>query len=345
MPARSTRPPPVKRVHHPAGSTINILPRTVNNGLNTRWGIAPRSNTLRHDDTLMLTLSVPSLFQRNVSLILRPNLLMFHPDAKFTVQDGEDSPMRAEDWRLYHGDVIRPSYSQRAWAEVNAGLEPNPRMIVGDAAVMVREYADQNVQWEGSFKFYGRTYHVLTRSNYLLSKDELDADIKPYDFGNDMVIWTDSDIDGDWLNEDLMESPFSDLVRRGDMGGAGSNENYAKYIGSMQGCPATQNVVYAGVALHSSYIQQSNGTNSAKAKVLNDFNQISALFKKNLRISIALTEMFISTTETTGWQGECSDKVLLEDRLSMFSQWMGENRADDPTGFWHMMSVSAVRKN
>lgn len=315
------------------------------NGLNARWGIAPRSNTLRHDDTLMLTLSVPSLFQRNVSLILRPNLDMFHPQAKFTVQGEEDTPLRAEDWRLYHGDVIRPAYALRAWAEVNAGLEPNPRMIVGDAAVMIHEYDEHNVQWEGSFQFYRRTYHVLTRQNYLLSKHELDADLEPVEFGNDMVIWTDNDIDGDWMNEDLMEPTYEELIRRGDMGGAGSNENYAKYIGSTKGCPETQNLVYAGVALHSSYIQQTNGTNSAKSKVLNDFNQISALFKKNLKISIGLTEMYNAGSETSGWQAECSDKVLLEDRLSMFSQWMGENRADDPTGFWHMMSVSGRMRN
>lgn len=287
----------------------------------------------------MLTVSVPSLLQRNVSLILKPNLNMFHPEAKFTIQGGQDTPLRAEDWRLYHGDVIRPSYAQRAWAEVNAGLEPNPRMIVGDAAIMVHRYEEDDVQWEGSFKFYGRTYHVLTRQNYLTSRYELDAELEPVEFGNDMVIYTDRDIDADWMNEEAMGPSFTELIRRGDTGGAVSNEKYADYIGSTRGCPETQNMVYAGVALHNSYIQQTNGTNSAKAKVLNDFNQISNLFKKNFKISIGLTEMYNGSPQGTGWEAECSDSVLLEDRLSMFSQWQGANRGEDSTAFWHMMSV------
>ena len=84
---------------------------------------------------------------------------------------------------------------------------------------------------------------------------------------------------------------------------------------------------------------------AARTQVLNNWNQVSALYKSTFNISLGIIELVVqnATCPTSAVAGEewnvgCSNNISLDQRLSMFSQWRG-NRSDDGAGLWHLMSA------
>lgn len=360
--ARSPPPPPVSRVHHPERSSLRILPRGGANGLSARSRFAPSPKSLRHDDTLLLTVSVPSLLSFDVNLLLNPTEHLLQPNAQVTFEStGESIPLRAEDWRLYNGQVIRPHWVERTWVEEAAGMGRNPGAVLGRASVMVHEVGDNDVVWEGVFTVLGTTYNVMTRENYRRVKTADDANPTP--FGDDLVIFSDADMvprNGSGpaqscshdnlafnvdVNHPVRRSLAADIFERSDMGGTAPSTNYINDINSTTGCPTSQQIVYMGVAVDCNYVGEYGTAEAARTKVLNNWNSITALYKSTFKISLGITEIVVmdatcpSTAPSTAeWNTNCSASVTLDDRLSLFSTWRG-NRSDDGIGLWTLMTA------
>ncbi|WWC62218.1 uncharacterized protein I303_104813 [Kwoniella dejecticola CBS 10117] len=138
--------------------------------------------------------------------------------------------------------------------------------------------------------------------------------------------------------------PFG-LGRRDDTGGMSLGSNFINSIGSNEGCPKEQRIVYMGVALDCNYVAAYQNPDQARTQVLNDWNQISALYKSTFNISLGIIELQVRnmtcpTTPPSGeeWNVPCGNNLTLDERLSRFSAWRGE-KGDDGAGLWHLMSA------
>ncbi|KAK8864698.1 hypothetical protein IAR55_001950 [Kwoniella newhampshirensis] len=377
--ARSPHPPPLRRLAHPTASRLEILPRRLS-GLKPRRTstIAPHPSTLLHSDTVLISLDLPELLPFPASLLLKPSANIFHPDAKVTSAGGQFvQSLREEDWRLYTGEVIHPRWVNRMKALESAGARSgweDDAAVLGHARIMVHETGDgqDGAVFEGSFDLYGTTYNVLTRDNYLRVKTAEDVEIET--LGASMVVFRDSDAnhhgnqtqhatqscshDSLPFNSDLSNpilqpppiSPFRSIPnlwrrQRGDTGGMTGSSNFINDINSTQGCPKTQQVVYMGVALDCNYVSTYGSTDAARTQILNNWNQISALYRSTFNISLGIIELQVQNAtcpETTvrgeEWNVPCSQNLTLDQRLSDFSEWRG-NKGDDGAGLWHLMSA------
>jgi hypothetical protein len=97
-----------------------------------------------------------------------------------------------------------------------------------------------------------------------------------------------------------------------------------------------------GVAEDCKYVQQYGSRENATRQILNDWNTASTLYKQTYNVSLGIIELQIqdATCPTTPnasvpWNVDCS--TVLNDRLSLFSQWRGD-KGDDGAGLWHLMS-------
>lgn len=321
-----------------------------------------------------MTLTIPDS-DSPAHLLLRPSEDLFHSDA-FIRQDGLPSGrLRAEDWRLYQGEVIDERWISRIKAEEIAGMNSG-KGVRGTAAVSVMEAGNGEPIVEGSFNIDGVTYHVKTSENYLRLRrpDEVLLDTH-----GSMVIFRDIDMFHNhdqpisscshdnhpyntntshpiWQNRaDNLFTPVDDpfgMLRRSDTGGMSPSSNYIGSIGSTVGCSTTQQIVYVGLALDCNYVQTYNGAASARTQILTVMNQVSALYRQTFNITLGISELVVQneTCPSTApsdatWNVGCSAGISLDERLSRFSQWRG-GRSGDGNGLWHLMSACAqVRLN
>jgi hypothetical protein len=375
--ARSPHPPPLRRLHHPSSSNLEILPRRPPNPLSRPRSLSapsPHPSKLRHSDTFLLTISLPTLLDFPAQLLLKPTEHLFHPDARITYDNGLVEPLREDEWKVYTGEVLRPSWVERIkWEEV-AGLRDarsDRKAVVGSARIMVHDPGANRGEplFEGVFTVNGINYHVLSRDHYQRVKTDYDVDVEEV---GEMVVFRDSDMCHDDehiqthtcshdsleynsnLSHPIWQNRFADvftpldeldLFKRDDTGGMTGSSNYINNIGSPSGCPSTQQIVYMGIALDCNYIATYGSTDAARTQVLNDWNQISALYKSTFNISLGIVELVVqnSTCPTmavagTEWNVGCSQDLSLDQRLSKFSEWRGK-RSDDGVGLWHLMSA------
>ncbi|TYJ53027.1 hypothetical protein B9479_006357 [Cryptococcus floricola] len=384
--ARSPHPPPLRRITT-TSAHLSILPRKApppskkNGYLSPRFStpLPPPPPTLKHSDSLILSLDLPDLLPFEVKMLVHPSEYLFHPEAK--VSYGQSSfgseRLRQEDWRLYTGSVIAPYYVDRLTTlhSISANLpESEKQNILGRASVMVHHPGDlsgHGAVWEGSFEVLGEMYNVMTRDKYDRIKTTEDVAVEGM---GEMVVFRQSDMRHDNatssscshdnlhfndphhnplfrpaspLTPPSLFAPLLDnLWKRDDTaGGMDISTNYIDSINSTSGCPNTQKIVYMGVALDCTYIASYGSTDAARTQVLNDWNQVSALYKQTFNISIGIIELQVQnltcpTTAVTGeeWNVGCSDDVTLDERLSRFSAWRG-NKGDDGAGLWHLMSA------
>lgn len=361
-------------MHIPAGSSLRVLPRRTGQGnLATRSFLAPPPHSLRHDDTLLLTAKLPGLINHDVHLLLHPTENLFHPQAKVVFQNSDGAraePLVAEDWRVYQGDVIRPSFVKRLWDEAAAGVArdaSDKNGVLGTASVMVHDVGDNEVLWEGVFTVNGVTYNVLTRENYDFAKSERDVDVDLAEMG-DMVVFSDADVYHDaaqlvggklpeLCSHDKLDFNMDPahpvhrrdglLAQRDDIGGGNGlpNTNYINSINSTQGCPTSQKALYMGVALDCNYVSKYATTDGARKRVISNWNMISNLYRQTFKVSIGITALVVQdptcpTTppQDTPWNVGCQAAYSLDERLSIFSQWRGY-RGDDGAGLWHLMTA------
>ncbi|WWC88993.1 uncharacterized protein L201_003910 [Kwoniella dendrophila CBS 6074] len=237
--------------------------------------------------------------------------------------------------------------------------------------------------FEGTFTVYGTRYTIMTKDNYQRVKTIEDVEIES--LGSRLVVFRDNDMThhtnsttshnhghesqfgssscshdnlpfNNELNNPIFRVPsssglsddnyFSSLFgKRDDTGGMTLSSNFINSIGSNVGCPKQQQIVYMGVALDCNYISTYSSPDQARTQVLNDWNQISSLYKSTFNISLGIIELQVKnmtcpTTAVSGeeWNVPCSNNLTLDERLSRFSQWRG-NKGDDGAGLWHLMSA------
>lgn len=376
--ARSPKPPPVRRVHTPR-STINILPRLSHNPLSRPRSFhppPPPPSDLRHSDTIHLTLTIPDA-DSPAHLLLRPSQDLFHNDAFIRIDGIPFERLRAEDYRLYQGEVIDERWINRIKAEETAGMNSG-KGIRGSAALSIQHTGINGVEpiVEGSFNIDGVTYHVKTTENYLRLRR---PDEVLLDNHGSMVVFRDTDMylddhdelssshipscshDSHAFNQNMshpiwqnrhdnlftpLDDPFA-VIRRSDTGGMSGSTNYINSIGSTAGCPSAQQIVYMGLALDCNYVQTYNGAASARTQILTVMNQVSALYRQTFNITLGITELVVqnatcptSTPSDATWNVGCGAGISLDERLSRFSQWRG-GRSGDGNGIWHLMSACA----
>lgn len=309
-------------------------------------------------------------------LLVSPVQNMFHPQAKVTFQDGNGvttgvEALRHEDWKIYTGHVVRPSWAEHAWQQEQAGMGRNADAVIGEANIMIHEADDDNVQWEGTFDIGGQVFNVLTRENYNAVKTSKDANAA--DIGGGMVVYTDTDMASPDKRSDAEERPTCGLdnlaynnnplnpararrdlparfLRRDDIGGSQGDSNYIDSIGSKSGCPTDSNIVYMGVMLDCTYVAKFSSGDAARTNILTKWQMVSSLYQKTFKITLGLIEVIVkngtcsnanSGVENEGWNVACDSKATLDDRLNSFSQWRGA-KGEDGAGLWHLMTVSGL---
>ena len=245
--------------------------------------------------------------------------------------------------------------------------------VLGTARIMVHHPGSifEDPLFEGVFTIDGTNYHILSREHYERVRTSDDVDISQM---GKMVIFRDSDMyhDGNEpqvtshscahdylaynsnLSHPIWQNRFADLFtpldeldifKRDDTLGMTGSSNYIGSIGSSAGCPQTQQIVYMGVALDCNYVATYGSTDAARTQVLNDWNQVSALYKSTFNISLGIIELVVqnetcptTAVQGTEWDVACSTNISLDQRLSMFSQWRGD-RSGDGAGLWHLMTA------
>ena len=263
------------------------------------------------------------------------------------------------------------------WEE-KSGLrddETYSQAVIGSARIMVHHpgSVDQEPAFEGLFTIDGVHYNILTQDHYARVKTPQDIVISSDEFGSMVVFrksdaWHDADSQPNhhtmcshdslpfnsnlshpvWANRfgDVnVVDGFGDFFRRDDTGGMSGSSNYINSIGNPAGCPSTQQIVYMGVALDCNYISTYGSAEAARTQVLNDWNQVSALYRSTFNISLGITEVVVrnmtcptQAVQGTEWDVSCDKNLTLDQRLSLFSQWRG-NRSDDGVGLWHLKSA------
>jgi hypothetical protein len=201
----------LKRLSHPSTLALEILPRQ--EGLHSSPILpfskrqAPPSSTLRHDDSFRLTIST---FDETFYLHLRPNHHLVHPAARInyysTDSNGQSylthsEPLIRETVKAYWGEVIASDHSSTRMREDAAGAvhQPHPSEL-GWVRLMIHHQGDMGngiaPKFEGAFSVKGVVYHIMTKENYLRTKNEFDPDVsQPLDdIDSALVIWRESDV-------------------------------------------------------------------------------------------------------------------------------------------------------
>ncbi|KAF8168348.1 zinc metalloprotease [Crassisporium funariophilum] len=148
-----------------------------------------------------------------------------------------------------------------------------------------------------------------------------------------------------WL--DHLINPFlnDSIYRRDDVptGNGGMGTNFVDSIGSTDGCPSSQKVLYMGVAADCTYVSMYNGQENATTQILTNWNSASSLYKSTFNVSLGIALLEVRSAvcpspidPTIPWNIPCSGAEL-DTRLSLFSQWRGA-KGDDGVGLWHLMS-------
>ncbi|KAJ1981364.1 hypothetical protein H4R35_000755 [Dimargaris xerosporica] len=110
------------------------------------------------------------------------------------------------------------------------------------------------------------------------------------------------------------------------------------------GCPGSTRVVYFGVAADCTYVQAYQTPDKARAQILSNWNQASAVFERQFNVKLGIIELKIldsgcpiSPDSKLPWNRGCASNYPIEDRLSDFSQWRG-SKGKDSAGLWHLMT-------
>ena len=326
----------------------------------------------------MLSLSLPTLLDFPAQMLLKPTEHLFHPDARITYDNGAVEALREEDWRVFTGEVLHPKWAERIrWEEVTGlrNAKSDRDAVIGSARIMVHRPGSRNVEplFEGVLTINGVNYHVLSQEHYERVKTVEDVAVEEV---GGMIVFRDADMYHEDHHENHHDEAYScthdtlgfnsnlshpvwqnrfkdmftpldalDIFERDDTGGMTGSTNYINSISSAAGCPSSQQIVYMGVALDCNYVATYGSADAARTQVLNDWNQVSAIYKNTFNISLGIIELVVqnetcpsTATPGTEWNVGCNSNLTLDERLSMFSQWRGD-RGDDGVGLWHLMSA------
>ena len=127
-------------------------------------------------------------------------------------------------------------------------------------------------------------------------------------------------------------------------GGNGGLVNLKDSIGNTDGCPSTRKVALVGVVTDCTYTGTFNSTQSAYANIITQVNSASNVYEKTFNISLGLQNLTVteascpSTPPTaTAWNLGCGGDTTITDRLNLFSQWRGDQVADN-NAYWTLLT-------
>ncbi|KAF9366883.1 hypothetical protein BGX34_000001 [Mortierella sp. NVP85] len=143
------------------------------------------------------------------------------------------------------------------------------------------------------------------------------------------------DMSSSW--KDILKSPLE--KRRLEIRGVGPSP-------VPEGCPTNRLVNYMGVAADCTYIRKYGGATKARQQIFADFNTASVIYESTFNIQLGVIALHIvqdgcPATPVAGeeWNQECSTTYTIDQRLSDFSRWRGQDdRLGDGAGLWHLMT-------
>ncbi|KAF9329823.1 hypothetical protein BGZ91_000383, partial [Linnemannia elongata] len=146
-------------------------------------------------------------------------------------------------------------------------------------------------------------------------------------------------------------SSWMDLLA-GSGGGSGGLRKRAVAMGVAgpdpvpEGCPTNRLVNYMGVAADCTYVRSYNGAVGARKQIFADFNTASAIYESTFNVALGVIQLNIvadgcptEPTKDAAWNRECSPTYPIDQRLTDFSAWRGQDaRVKDGAGLWHLMT-------
>ena len=257
---------------------------------------------------------------QRIKLSLEPNHDILADDAQITFLDEEGNiertqAIRREDHRVFKGAAV-VDLGDGKWERV------------GWARIKVKEDGESPL-FEGTFSILNDHHHVMLKSKYVRTKQELDPDLADTE-EEYMVVFRDSDI-GDSKKRSLsaghgcgadeldynidpnhpiynmpeeedttrwgsvsLDSLFGTLSKRQDStGGRSGNVNLRSTIGQTAGCPRMKKVALVGVAADCEYTKQSGGRDAAKENIISVVNDASQIFESTFNIALGLRNVTI----------------------------------------------------
>jgi hypothetical protein len=100
------------------------------------------------------------------------------------------------------------------------------------------------------------------------------------------------------------------------------------------------------VAADCTYVRSYNGAALARKQIFADFNTASGIYESTFNVALGVISLNIvpdgcplTPDKTQAWNRDCSSAYAIDQRLSDFSYWRGQNgRTTDGAGLWHLMT-------
>lgn len=159
--------------------------------------------------------------------------------------------------------------------------------------------------------------------------------------------------DGEMRKRELEERSLASINTRHLFGrqsidsdiGDDAGANYIPNIGSTSGCPSTRKVALVGIATDCNYWEEFDEDREAiRSNVIDLVNRASALYEDTFSISLGIRNLTVidqacneAESESAPWNLACSDRVNLNDRLNLFSQWRGNH--NDNNAYWTLLTT------
>ncbi len=266
--------------------------------------------------------------QQRVQLRLEPNHDIIGEGALVEYLDADGRVARTEPIERAAHKV----YKGLTWLEDSEGSWKN----VGWARIVVRRDGVHPL-FEGGFTIGHDDHHIKLRSNYQVTKHELDPHAEEAD-DEYMVVYRNSDIERDpdqpselrrrslgtacpadelHFNAQLEPQPifkrdlgFWGMMPSGSLlskrqqdnvpGGNGAGVNLRSTIGQTAGCPNTRKVALIGVATDCTFTGTYNSSESARQDVITQMNLASNLYELTFNITLGLSNLTVSESNCPG---------------------------------------------
>ncbi|KAL7752905.1 hypothetical protein RI367_001908 [Sorochytrium milnesiophthora] len=123
-------------------------------------------------------------------------------------------------------------------------------------------------------------------------------------------------------------SPFHALLRR----------QTATTTTPPAGCPADLKFVYMGVAADCAYSSTfGNSEKDITTELINIWDTVRNLYEQDFRVGVGIQTLTVRLQcGPEPWNKQCNAGYPIENRLSDFSQWRGQQNSDE--GLWHLVS-------
>ncbi|KAJ8659821.1 hypothetical protein O0I10_004414 [Lichtheimia ornata] len=276
-----------------------------------------RSSLVQHTDSLTLQFTA---FDTLFTLHLAPNLDLFHTNATIRIFNDNDNDddieetLEPSEFRIFRGHVT--SQEQNSWARI-----------------ILHEYDDTQLVFEGAFMVDSDIYHIRTNTNFRLTRRNDDPIASS---SAAMIIYRDSDnaIDPSSSSSSLFDKRAKPFRKHGN--NSSSSNDFMCAMEDMEfnqlltgirhsnnslssatpidpdhmmmkramsmtpntnGCPSTRRIAYMGVVADCTYVQSYGSIRLARLQILNNWNIASAVYERTFNVSLGLIYIQMSTAD------------------------------------------------